>query len=63
MNVQSLPMLRFINHLGETVEQLPAWANNETLVTFYQDMVLSRTYDNKAVALQRTGKLGTYPSH
>lgn len=63
MNVQSLPMLRFINHLGETVEPLPAWANNETLVTFYQDMVLSRTYDNKAVALQRTGKLGTYPSH
>ncbi len=26
-------------------------------------MVLTRIYDNKAIALQRTGKLGTYPSH
>ncbi len=26
-------------------------------------MLLTRTYDHKAVALQRTGKLGTYPSH
>src|ERR1700730_5732499 len=25
-------------------------------------MVLNRTFDTKAVALQRTGKLGTYPS-
>jgi pyruvate dehydrogenase E1 component alpha subunit len=33
------------------------------LKQFYCDMVLTRTYDNKAVALQRTGKLGTYPSH
>ncbi|WP_159652578.1 pyruvate dehydrogenase (acetyl-transferring) E1 component subunit alpha [Vibrio atypicus] len=63
MNVQALPMLRFIDHLGEAVEQLPAWADATTLTQFYQDMVLSRTYDNKAVALQRTGKLGTYPSH
>lgn len=63
MNAQSLPMIRFINHLGETEQQLPTWADSETLVTFYRDMVLSRTYDNKAVALQRTGKLGTYPSH
>ncbi len=29
----------------------------------YCDMVLTRIYDNKAIALQRTGKLGTYPSH
>lgn len=63
MNVQALPMLRFIDHNGEAVEQLPSWADGTTLVKFYQDMVMSRTYDNKAVALQRTGKLGTYPSH
>lgn len=63
MNVQSLPMLRYIDHTGAAVEQLPAWADDNTLVKFYRDMVLSRTYDNKAVALQRTGKLGTYPSH
>ncbi|PFG58291.1 pyruvate dehydrogenase E1 component alpha subunit [Vibrio sp. ES.051] len=63
MNVQALPMYRFIDHHGNLVGQLPNWADIETLVGFYRDMVLTRTYDNKAVALQRTGKLGTYPSH
>ncbi len=64
MNVQALPMHRFIDHHGgDLVGQLPNWADTETLVGFYRDMVLTRTYDNKAVALQRTGKLGTYPSH
>lgn len=63
MNVQALPMHRFIDHDGNLVSQLPNWADLEVLVGFYQDMVLTRTYDNKAVALQRTGKLGTYPSH
>ncbi|NVD09010.1 pyruvate dehydrogenase (acetyl-transferring) E1 component subunit alpha [Vibrio sp. JPW-9-11-11] len=63
MNVQTLPMLRFIDHNGVSVNQLPAWADLPTLITFYKDMVLARTYDHKAVALQRTGKLGTYPSH
>ncbi|EKO3813107.1 pyruvate dehydrogenase (acetyl-transferring) E1 component subunit alpha [Vibrio harveyi] len=63
MNVQALPMHRFIDRDGNLVSQLPNWADLETLVGFYQDMILTRTYDNKAVALQRTGKLGTYPSH
>lgn len=63
MNVQALPMHRFIDHHGNLVGQLPNWADIETLVGFYRDMVLTRTYDQKAVALQRTGKLGTYPSH
>ncbi len=63
MNVQALPMHRFIDHHGNLVSQLPAWADQSILKGFYCDMVLTRTYDNKAVALQRTGKLGTYPSH
>ncbi|MCG7588750.1 thiamine pyrophosphate-dependent enzyme, partial [Photobacterium sp. OFAV2-7] len=63
MNVQALPMHRFIDHHGNLVDQLPAWADQSTLKGFYCDMVLTRIYDNKAIALQRTGKLGTYPSH
>ncbi|MGF1695207.1 pyruvate dehydrogenase (acetyl-transferring) E1 component subunit alpha [Vibrio lamellibrachiae] len=63
MNVQSLPMHRFIDHHGQLVTTLPDWAEQDLLKKFYCDMVLTRTYDNKAVALQRTGKLGTYPSH
>ncbi|KLV07888.1 MULTISPECIES: pyruvate dehydrogenase (acetyl-transferring) E1 component subunit alpha [Photobacterium] len=62
MNVQAMPMHRFIDHEGQLVNPLPAWADIATLKGFYCDMVLARTYDNKAVALQRTGKLGTYPS-
>lgn len=63
MNVQAMPMHRFIDHHGTLVTPLPAWADLTTLKRFYCDMVLTRIYDNKAVALQRTGKLGTYPSH
>ncbi|WP_299013137.1 pyruvate dehydrogenase (acetyl-transferring) E1 component subunit alpha [uncultured Photobacterium sp.] len=63
MNVQALPMHRYIDHNGSPVDQLPVWADQSTLTGFYRDMVLTRVYDNKAVALQRTGKLGTYPSH
>jgi len=36
--------------------------NAASLLDFYQYMLLSRTFDTKAVALQRTGRLGTYPS-
>jgi pyruvate dehydrogenase E1 component alpha subunit len=63
MTVQALPMHRFIDHQGNIVCDLPSWAEPSLLVEFYRDMLLTRTYDNKAVALQRTGKLGTYPSH
>ncbi|KHT64313.1 ABC transporter permease [Photobacterium gaetbulicola] len=63
MNVLAMPMHRFIDHHGKLVNPLPEWADLMTLKGFYCDMVLTRTYDNKAVALQRTGKLGTYPSH
>ncbi|EKO3454198.1 pyruvate dehydrogenase (acetyl-transferring) E1 component subunit alpha [Vibrio fluvialis] len=63
MNVQALPMERFIDHHGNLVKPLPDWADVSTLTGFYRDMLLTRTYDHKAVALQRTGKLGTYPSH
>ncbi|GAL29936.1 branched-chain alpha-keto acid dehydrogenase [Vibrio variabilis] len=63
MNVQALPMHRFIDYQGNLVNSLPDWADKETLIKLYRDMVVARTYDAKAVALQRTGKLGTYPSH
>ncbi|MGF1703393.1 pyruvate dehydrogenase (acetyl-transferring) E1 component subunit alpha [Photobacterium makurazakiensis] len=63
MNVQAMPMHRFIDHHGKLVKPLPDWADISILKGFYCDMVLTRTYDYKAVALQRTGKLGTYPSH
>lgn len=56
---------QFLNTEGQLTQALPAWANDpETLVTLYKNMVLARVFDTKAIALQRTGKMGTYaPIH
>jgi len=54
---------QFINPLGEVVQPLPAFAEDrDTLISLYRVMVLTRTFDAKAISLQRTGRLGTYPS-
>ena len=46
---------------GTSTGQLPAFANDiDTLSDLYRAMVLTRTFDAKAVALQRTGRLGTF---
>lgn len=43
--------------------ELPGFASNPAdLVPLYRLMVLTRVFDAKAIALQRTGKLGTYAS-
>jgi pyruvate dehydrogenase E1 component alpha subunit len=48
---------------GTPTGELPAFARDATaLVPLYEGMVLTRTFDEKAVALQRTGRLGTYAS-
>lgn len=47
---------------GLTPASLPAFARDaDELRKMYRMMVLVRTFDTKAVNLQRTGKLGTYP--
>ncbi|MGH8426868.1 MAG: pyruvate dehydrogenase (acetyl-transferring) E1 component subunit alpha [Gammaproteobacteria bacterium] len=46
-----------------TSKSLPAFARDpEELVHMYRVMNLTRTFDTRAIALQRTGKLGTYAS-
>ena len=46
---------------GSISRPLPAFASNaKLLVALYRAMVLLRFFDRKAVALQRTGRLGTY---
>jgi len=41
----------------------PAFARDlDTLKSLYRDMNLIRIFDQKAYALQRTGKMGTYPA-
>jgi len=52
----------YLNSEGELLNQLPDNVSKESLVLFYKHMVYARTFDQKAIALQRTGQLGTYPS-
>src|SRR5215469_11263401 len=48
---------------GRCIGPLPSFvADAESLRRMYRTMVRARTFDAKAVNLQRTGKLGTYPS-
>lgn len=58
-----IPYYQYLNEKGEIADEIPALAEDKkTLVDLYRRMVLVRTMDAKAIALQRTGKLGTYPS-
>lgn len=70
MNIQSsrvaefaITYSRFLDAQGQLTQALPESLNNpELLRKLYEYMVLNRTFDTKAVALQRTGRMGTYPS-
>ena len=52
---------RFLDPAGPPVAELPAFARDpKALIPLYRAMVLTRRFDAKAIALQRTGRLGTY---
>ncbi len=54
---------QFLDAAGSAVAEVPAWARDpEALIPLYRAMVLTRRFDAKAVALQRTGRLGTFAS-
>lgn len=57
----ALPYTRYLSPDGSLTGELPAWADDFNLLTrLYQQMVLTRVFDQKTVALQRTGRIGTY---
>jgi 2-oxoisovalerate dehydrogenase E1 component alpha subunit len=45
---------------GDVRISLPGFATSPALIPLYKAMILTRAFDAKAVALQRTGRLGTY---
>lgn len=52
---------QFLNEQGQLVGSMPSFAADHlALKKLYEVMVLTRTFDKKAIALQRTGKMGTY---
>jgi 2-oxoisovalerate dehydrogenase E1 component alpha subunit len=54
---------RFLDESGHPVAPLPTFAHDPAaLVALYRWMALIRAFDAKAIALQRTGQLGTFAS-
>ncbi|WP_330924051.1 pyruvate dehydrogenase (acetyl-transferring) E1 component subunit alpha [Candidatus Sororendozoicomonas aggregata] len=58
-----IPLVRYLDEEGEILQPLPGWSEDgKILENYYRHMVIARQSDLKAVAMQRTGKMGTYPS-
>jgi pyruvate dehydrogenase E1 component alpha subunit len=54
---------RILDETGQLIDAAPeALSDPQSLVPLYRLMVLTRAFDAKAIALQRTGQLGTYAS-
>ena len=59
----SVSFSAYLDRDGRPVGPLPGFARDAgALVALYRAMVLTRFFDEKAIALQRTGRLGTYAS-
>ena len=59
----AFPQLRYLAPDGTMAAAAPAGARGgERLIALYRAMTLTRCFDTKAIALQRTGRLGTYAS-
>ncbi len=58
-----IPYTQFLNEEGIVTQTLPIELQEPAyLLKLYRMMMLTRLFDQKAISLQRTGKLGTYPS-
>ncbi len=54
---------QILDHNAVLTSALPTFAQDAgSLITLYRMMVKTRIFDSKAIALQRTGKMGTYAS-
>ena len=54
---------QYLDPDGRAIQPLPEFARDAQLLTgLYRHMVLARTFDQKMLALQRTGQLGTFAS-
>jgi pyruvate dehydrogenase E1 component alpha subunit len=58
-----IPYRQYLDASASLIGEPPEFARNpQTMIGLYRAMTLSRIFDAKAIALQRTGQLGTYPS-
>lgn len=57
----AFPVQQVLSPQGEVVGQLPPGLTPDDWRKLYRLMVLGRLFDQRAVALQRQGRMGTYP--
>lgn len=54
--------LQYLDEKSQPANDLPDFAKDTSLLTgLYKDMLFGRTMDYRALAMQRMGKMGTYP--
>ena len=53
--------LQILKETGTVMKKLDPELDEDTLLRAYRTMVLTRVADDKAVKLQRQGRLGAYP--
>lgn len=59
----TIPFQRYVDENGSPTATFPKFAlSKDELIAMYCAMVRTRVFDEKAVALQRTGRLGTFAS-
>ena len=57
-----IPFTRYIDADGQVVANLPEFAGDRELMrSLYAFMVQTRRFDKKGIALQRTGRIPTFP--
>jgi pyruvate dehydrogenase E1 component alpha subunit len=54
--------IRFLSPDGALCRPMPSSVSDELLLSLYRAMTRARIFDGKAIALQRTGQLGTFAS-
>lgn len=61
LNQPEMPYTRYLDAQGQIIGELSALARDRTRLTeLYGHLMLTRLFDQKVVALQRTGRIGTY---
>lgn len=58
----TITRLQYLTTDGHCDTPLPDWLTPDLLIDAYKTLLRVRTFDTKTIALQRTGKLGTYAS-
>lgn len=58
----SIPYIQYLGPESDIVTPFPGHIDDQMLARLYKQMTLTRALDNKAINLQRTGQMGTYPA-